>query len=228
MIGRVILVAIWTGTLAHPVEAADISGNVTVVSDYRFRGISLSNGQPAVQAELAFEDDSGFYAGAWTSTIKEQGGMLAAELQLYAGHEIAVADGLTIDLSANYYAYPGDRDSNYVEGTGIVRLERGNASAGLGYSFVPKQAGTRDETGSHRNSYVFAEAAYDVPGTAVSLNASVGHESGYFDETGDGGKWDWAAGAELAIAAAKIGVAYFGSNSASGDDCLVASVAVEF
>ena len=52
-------------------EESDITvtGSAAVVSDYRFGGVSLSNGDPAVQAAITVGHSSGFYVGTWGSSI---------------------------------------------------------------------------------------------------------------------------------------------------------------
>lgn len=113
---------------------------------------------------------------------------------------------------------------NYVETTAVARAERGGFSAGLGYSFVPKQGGTRDDAGRHRNHYLFAEAAYEVPGVPVTLTTSAGYERGYFDEVAGGGKWDWSFGAEAKLARARLGLHYTGSDAPGHHGTVVASL----
>src|SRR5688572_21480001 len=60
-----------------PEEAAPVTGsgfgldlNVTLLSDYRFRGVSRSDEDPAVQAAMTLSHDSGLYAGARGTTLK--------------------------------------------------------------------------------------------------------------------------------------------------------------
>ena len=56
---------------AAPAPAPDWteSGNVTVVSDYLFRGISQTQAKPTIQATLDFTHSSGFYLGLFLSLI---------------------------------------------------------------------------------------------------------------------------------------------------------------
>src|SRR5690554_4324388 len=49
--------------------SAEVSGSVTVVSDYLFRGVTQTNENPALQGGVTWNHDSGFYAGAWGSSI---------------------------------------------------------------------------------------------------------------------------------------------------------------
>src|SRR3546814_8410279 len=48
-----------------------LSGGIAVTSDYRFRGISLSNEKVAVQPTLTVSHESGFYAGVWGSSFPD-------------------------------------------------------------------------------------------------------------------------------------------------------------
>jgi len=50
-------------------EVNSITANVTVVSDYRYRGISQSNMKPAIQGGFDYAHKSGFYIGNWNSSI---------------------------------------------------------------------------------------------------------------------------------------------------------------
>ncbi len=66
-----------TGGAAHAQPESQpwtLTGQVNAVSDYRFRGISLSDGKPALQAWLTLNGPDGAYVQAWTSTIADYGG----------------------------------------------------------------------------------------------------------------------------------------------------------
>lgn len=209
--------------------AAELSGDIGVVSDYRFRGISLSDGQPAIQASLSLEAESGPYLGAWASTIRDRGSKTSAEVDLYAGYEVALSDAVSIDLVTTYYAYPSDGGSNYLEASATLKLSQGMFETGLGLSIVPKQAATEDESGRrHRSNYVFAQETVTLPGTAIKLNVATGYERGFFDESPNGGKWDWTAGVELDLSPVRGGIAYIGTDAPGEGDCLVASLFFEF
>ncbi len=57
-----------TPALAQEEEAdssISVSGNVGIVTDYRFRGVSLSGGDFALQGGIDVTHDSGFYVGTW-------------------------------------------------------------------------------------------------------------------------------------------------------------------
>jgi uncharacterized protein (TIGR02001 family) len=202
--------------------AAEVSGNVGLVSDYRYRGLSLSRGHPALQGEVLLEHASGLYADLWVSTL---GHGTETEFQLGGGYSTDLSDHLSIDLSGNYYLYPGAASDNYAEATAQASLTEGHASASFGVSYAPAQRGTGDED----NVYLFGMADYAVPKTRVKLLAGLGYERGAFDEVASGGKWDWTLGAELEAKPATLGLAYVGSNADGGDrHALVASVLFSF
>jgi uncharacterized protein (TIGR02001 family) len=55
--------------LALAEEATPVSGSVSLVSDYSFRGLAQSNRKPALQGGIEYASAGGFYAGAWGSSI---------------------------------------------------------------------------------------------------------------------------------------------------------------
>src|SRR3546814_2489426 len=48
-----------------------VAGGVSLVSDFRFRGISLSDEDVAVQGTITFAHDGGLYAGTWASSLED-------------------------------------------------------------------------------------------------------------------------------------------------------------
>lgn len=210
---------------ATPAMAIDVSGEIGLVSDYRYRGFSLSGGKPAAQASITIEHDSGAYASVWTSTIDGDDGAGNVELDLIGGYAFEIANKLSLDLSATYYVYPSEPDSNYLEGTAVLERESGPTTLKAGFSFVPKQHGTLDEQGDkNRNSYFFAGASYALTKLPLTLSGEIGHERGFFDEVEGGGKWDWALAASLELEPFRLGLSYGGTDA--GSDTLVASLFV--
>jgi len=207
----------WASSAAAKAER---SADVGVVSDYRFRGIDLSRGRPALQASISVEDSLGFYGQIWSSTLGHGSG---TELDFSGGYDAEISDQLSLDASANLYTYPSGSDPNYVELTGSATFTRGPASAKLEMSYVPPQGRT------HGNTYVSTEASYEIPKSPVSLTATLGYERGWFDEVEHGGKLDWSLGAEIPIKPAKFCLTYVGSNADVSDGhALVAAAFVSF
>lgn len=178
-----------------------LTGGVAVVSDYRFRGVSLSDKDFAVQPYLTVKHESGLYVGAWASNLAENTGD-DVEVDLYAG--FAGGDAVTYDIGATYYLYPGVSSFNYVELTGKLGTTVGPATIGGQVSYVPSQ----DNTGNTDNIYVATNAAVAIPNTPVTLTGSVGYEDGYFADE----KIDWSLGATAAVSGFTLGVAYVDTN----------------
>lgn len=87
---------------------AQFSSTVTAVSDYDFRGVSLSAKDPALQVSFDYAfGESGFSVGAWGSNIDYgtdiDGGL---ELDLYAGYEASINDDLSWNAGLVWYTYP--------------------------------------------------------------------------------------------------------------------------
>jgi uncharacterized protein (TIGR02001 family) len=87
-----------------------LSYNVGVVSDYRYRGISQSRLDPALQGGIDFAHKSGFYLGTWASTIKwiKDAGATkgSVELDLYGGYKGEIAKDFGYDVGLLQYYYP--------------------------------------------------------------------------------------------------------------------------
>ena len=103
--------AVAGSALAQTAPAAPestLSFNVGAVSDYRYRGISQSRLNPALQGGVDYADKSGFYVGAWGSTIKwiQDAGAKDGnvELDIYGGYKGAVGD-VSYDVGYLRYQY---------------------------------------------------------------------------------------------------------------------------
>ena len=84
------------------------TGNIALVSDYRFRGITQTFGEPALQGGFDYAHRSGIYLGNWNSNISETAGFPNGNLEMdfYGGWKKTFGDW-GIDLGAIYYYYPG-------------------------------------------------------------------------------------------------------------------------
>ena len=91
-------------------QETTITGNVSLTTDYAFRGISQTDESPAIQGgfDAAF-GSSGAYAGAWASNINFGSGGSNMELDLYGGYKFAVG-AVNFDVGVIGYLYPGAAD----------------------------------------------------------------------------------------------------------------------
>jgi uncharacterized protein (TIGR02001 family) len=90
--------------------AAEVSGNVTLATDYRFRGISQLKGglSPAIQGGFDVGYENGLYLGTWASNVNFSDGAL--EIDGYGGWKFNATEELELDMGFIYYAYPRDGD----------------------------------------------------------------------------------------------------------------------
>ena len=64
-----VTVSAQTAPAAAPTSPHTVTGNVSLASEYIFRGLSQTNGKPALQGGADYSHASGFYAGTWLSNI---------------------------------------------------------------------------------------------------------------------------------------------------------------
>jgi uncharacterized protein (TIGR02001 family) len=181
--------------------AFDISATVTAVSDYRFRGVSLSGRDPALQGSLDVSV-SGFYAGVWASTIERYADS-EVETDLYAGYAGSVGD-VEFDIGAIAYFYPGgDGTGNVYEATASVAYVMGPAKLRFSGGYAPDQKNLVGD-----NLYLSVDGEFAVPRTPLTLTAQVGRERGSFY----GRKYDWSLGAQLEKGPFTLGLSYVDSD----------------
>ncbi|MBH9551649.1 TorF family putative porin [Inhella gelatinilytica] len=153
-----------------------VSFNASAVSDYRYRGISQTRLQPALQAGADFAHASGFYLGAWGSTIrwvKDGGGQANTELDLYGGYKTDIGSGLTLDVGVLKYLYADHKltiSPNTLEIYGA--LSAGPATLKLSRS-TSNLFGFGDSKGS---LYADLSATFDVGG-GYTVTPHVGRQT---------------------------------------------------
>lgn len=186
-----------------------LSGGVSVTSDYRFRGISLSNEKVEVQPTLTVSHESGFYAGVWGSGLPDSPAYGKFELDIYGGYNTEIAPGTTVDLGVTYYTYPDSHDggapSDYFEVIGKLSHDIGPVSATgtVGYAWDQKSLGSDD------NIYLNLGLGYAIPETPVTLSAGLGYTDGSLGiVSADGNYLDWSVGASFAAGPATFSVQY--------------------
>jgi uncharacterized protein (TIGR02001 family) len=105
---------------AAPASPHTFTGNMSLVSDYRFRGISQTFKKPALQGGFDYSHETGFYAGNWNSNVNEGAGFPNGNLEMdfYGGWKKTWGDW-GLDVGAIYYYYPGT-DASTTNGTTFV------------------------------------------------------------------------------------------------------------
>ncbi len=220
-----------------PPSEFTVTGNVALVTDYRFRGLSLSGGDPAIQGSINLNHSSGLYVGTWASSLEEDLGYGSIETDIYAGWTGPLGSSVTADVGLLYYAYfnsgVGD-DLNYFEPYASLSTTLGPVTGKLGVAY----AWTQDALGGDDSVYLYTDLSTGIPNTPVSLSAHLGYTSGALSPkrlTGlspDGG-FDYSLGASFNITKnLSLGAQYVGVDGNSIDsfsnDTVVGTLKLSF
>lgn len=169
-----------TGSIAA--SAVELSGNVTLTSDYKFRGISQSDG-PAIQGGFDLGTESGFYASVWGSSLNFGGGL---ELDYIAGYATDLSENVAIDVGYIYYDYPnwdteadGDPKGDLQEVYGAVSFY----GVGLGVAYSNDYYAETGKTLYYSASYEYA--FNDTWGASAGVNYTDFDEDGFWGNDPD-------------------------------------------
>lgn len=167
---------------------AEVSVDAAWVSEYDWRGIQQTEGHDAFQLSGTYTHDSGFYAGAWGSTLISN-----AEIDVFAGYAGDIGDsGLGYDVGLNYYTFTnnGGTDANFLE-----------AFAGLSYGVFDGKLWYSPEFGGDGGDpafYLEGNAALPLGSSGFNLLAHVGYSTGdgieLYYGNGEDSYIDWSVG----------------------------------
>jgi uncharacterized protein (TIGR02001 family) len=159
-----------------------VPGNVTLASDYPFRGLTQTNRKPALQAGIEFDHVSGLYLGAWGSNVSWLSDLTALggdvsnslELDAYLGYRLKFADAWGFDLGVYTYWYPGDYPPGFTSpNTTELYIALSYGIASLKYSHaVTNLFGIAD---SENSGYLDLCANWEIAPTWL-LNAHAGRQ----------------------------------------------------
>ena len=172
-----------------PASAHTVTSNVGLFSDYIFRGISQTGTRPAIQGGFDYAHSSGFYAGAWGSSISwisdaytATAGTAGAnnaslELDTYFGFKNSFAGDFSYDVGFLRYNYPA---GTYAPGA--TKADTDEIYGLVGYKWVTAKYSysLRDTfmVPDARGTYYFdLSANYSIPDTGVTLGAHAGRQA---------------------------------------------------
>ncbi|RYZ89750.1 MAG: hypothetical protein EOO68_25130 [Moraxellaceae bacterium] len=175
----------------------DLMFMASVTSDYRFRGISQSRLKPAIQAGVDYVNNpSGFYVGAWASTIKwidDAGGDSEIELDIYGGKRGEITENITYDVGVLAYVYPSNTLGD-VEGYESANTTEVYAQIGYGPGFIKYSNSVTNLFGfvdSKNSGYI--DATVNIPVGSFTVNLHAGHQTVENNSMADYD--DWKVGA---------------------------------
>jgi uncharacterized protein (TIGR02001 family) len=179
-------------------ETSPITANVTIVNDYRFRGISQSNFKPAIQGGFDYSHESGFYIGNWNSSISwisdaySPGGSLnlsgasqsisaPIEMNFYGGFKKElIAKGFASDIGVLQYYYPTSGivaayvNPNTTEIYAAQNFTLGPVAGFVKFSYAVTNAfGNANSSGSY---YPDLTINYDTGIWGITANGHIGYQ----------------------------------------------------
>lgn len=214
-----------TGAAAADELPVSMSGNFSVVSDYRARGLTVSDHGLALQGGFDLEHESGFSAGVWASSL-EEGGDASLEVDLYLGQTFALGD-TELAVGGVWYAYPDTQDLDYGEVTASLSRSFGVLDGTFGLAYAWEQTALGDEG----NSYVFANASAPIGailGAPITAGAGLGYEEGPLAAEDE--KVDWSVGLAVETFGFELALSYVGTDldDPAGDDGAVLGLSRSF
>lgn len=210
---------------AQAANALSVDYEIAAVSDYRYRGYSLTDEKPALQGGATVSSPSGWYGSVWGSTIAEygvgaDGDGAEVEIDLAVGRSIT-AGAYTFDVGVAAYGYPDGTDVSFLEAPVSVSRAVGAWTWTVGGAYAPDQTAL----GGDDNGYLYGAVAWAPAQGPWTVSAQVGREEGAFAPTG---KWDWQAGIERRLGPVTLSAAYVDTDAAGVKGALVAALKAAF
>jgi uncharacterized protein (TIGR02001 family) len=204
--GLAALAMVASASIAH----AELTGTVTAISDYDYRGITQTAQDPALQGSIDWSAESGLYLGAWGTNI-DFGDCCDEdiEIDLYGGFR--GGEEVTWDLGFIYYAYPGTNpDLDYPEIYGSVGWEW--LSGKIWYS---NDFGNSDES----SFYYEANGNWALP-SDFGLSAHIGYSDGDAIDVlyGENSYMDWSVGVTYPLGNFTLGLKYVDGSDLEAND----------
>lgn len=223
-------------SLAAADQASPITANVTLASQYIYRGIAQTRGKPAIQGGFDYTNPNGIYLGTWASNISwisdassNATGAISApiEIDVYGGYRGSITKDLGYDVGILTYNYPGTNIASGAANPDTVELHGALTYAWLTakYSVTTGTSlfGWTKPDGSKTNGsgYFELDGSWDL-GSGFGLTGHVGHQT--VKGLGVASYTDWNVGVTKAMFGGTLGALYSDTNangcgSASGAYC---------
>lgn len=120
-------------------EPSPVTGNMTIASDYRFRGVSQTYNGPTIQGGIDYAHSSGIYLGNWNSNVSSilfSGGS-GIEMDFYGGWKTTFGGDFGLDLGTIYYYYPNaEWNTNTGATAGNAKFDNWEVYVGLSWKWL--------------------------------------------------------------------------------------------
>lgn len=194
---------------AAPVHAQTISLEGT--TDARERGISWSDGQPALEARASIPAFAAFDVDLRATTLRNSARHGGSELGLTVSPRFRHGmGGLSLSAGMDGHVFLGESRLNFVEASAGLDYSIGPARVDAGVSYAPRQKAIGGD-----NLYLHAGAAIGVPGTPLTVYGGGGYTSGSTRNAvraarlrPGGNAWDHYVGVEHSLMKFAVGLRY--------------------
>lgn len=191
--------------VAEPQSPHTMAGTVSLMSNYVARGLTQTDGKPALQGTFDYAHASGLYAGLFGSNVSwpadawevaapgvssAYGGApdnaisASLEIDLYGGYRGKFGSDFSYDVGAIYYYYPGTFILNTTYSPGLSKANTGEVYAGVGWKWL-----------SFKAYYAVTDSVFMTPDargtTYFDLSATVPIGDSGFNVVGHVGSWMW-------------------------------------
>jgi uncharacterized protein (TIGR02001 family) len=211
--------AVPTLATAQAATPSPVTGNLSIVSDYRFRGLTQTMKRPALQGGFDYAHASGLYLGNWNSNVSSTIFPNAnLEMDFYGGYKRAFGD-VGLDAGFIYYYYPGSLATLTNAGTGTTatntRIDNKEFYIGGSWKWLSlKYFHSVDDLFSvpdTKNSwYIDGQATFDLGG-GWGIVGHIGRQK--VKNWGDASYTDYKLGATKDIGGFVFGAAYVDTNA---------------
>jgi uncharacterized protein (TIGR02001 family) len=177
-----------TAPAAEPTSPHTFTYNMGLYSQYIFRGLTQTDGRPAIQGGVDYSHSSGFYLGTWASNIHwlEDSGNYddnSLEIDVYGGYRNTIGEtGIGYDVGLLNYIYPGSKTAAGKANAGFEDPYTLEAYGALSYKWLQVKlsyALTDDVFGvAEADDTYYAEANANIPvgETGFTINLHVGYQ----------------------------------------------------
>jgi uncharacterized protein (TIGR02001 family) len=189
-----------------------MGGSLAATTDYVYRGVSLTGGNPALQADVHYQPDAAWTFGVWASTVDTGPDHdTSLELDLYASRNWVIHQDWDARLSLTHYAYLNDKrplDYDYDEVTGSL-IYQSRLAATIAWS--PDVSRFSNGRVARRKTATSYELTATQP-LFNMLSATAG--AGYYDLSAlfNTGYWFWNAGLTWSVGGAEVAVSYMATD----------------
>ena len=210
-------------------DPSPLTGNMTLTSEYLYRGIAQSNNRPAIQGGFDYVSPIGFYVGNWNSSITwisdtGTGASGGIEMDLYGGYRQSFGD-FSFDVGTLYYYYPGNYTAAWKDAFDNPSTLEVYGSVGYKWISLKYSRAMQNlfgNVGSKGSGYYEANGTFDLGG-GFGLTAHAGHQQ--VKKNYNAAYSDYKLGVTKDLGYATVGLAYsmttahkeFYFNSVNGD-----------